>query len=46
MKDKIYRRLLIAVTSAGLALTAVHIAYAAYAYRYSSIIYFITKELW
>ena len=45
-KEKTYRRILLCILGACLALTAAHIIYAVYAYRHCSIIYFIGKELW
>ena len=38
--------LLLMLTALCLLLTLAHLAYAVYAYRHCSIIYFIGKELW
>lgn len=46
MNNKLYSRILIGIVAVGLVLTVAHIAYAAYAYRDASIIYFVTKEWW
>ena len=46
MNDKKFFGMLIAVILAGLFITAAHAAYISYAYINSSIIYFISKELW
>ncbi len=46
MTDRVYYRILIAVTVICALLTLAHLAYAVYAYRHCSIIYFIAKELW
>jgi len=37
---------MILIVTAGIVLTAFHAAYIYYAYEHSSIIYFISKELW
>ena len=46
MKDRIFSILLSWVIGICLALTIAHFAYAVYAYKHCSIIYFIGKELW
>ncbi len=46
MKEKTFLIILLSAVAVGLVLTAVHFAYAVYAYRHCSIIYFIGKELW
>jgi hypothetical protein len=46
MSDKKFFGILIAEIVAGIAITAAHAAYIYYAYTNSSIIYFISKELW
>ncbi len=46
MSDKKFFGMLIAVIAAGLIVTAAHAAYIYYAYINSSIIYFISRELW
>ncbi len=46
MKEKYFRILLLAVLAVCIAVTAVHIAYDVYSYGNSSIIYYISKELW
>ncbi len=46
MKEKYFRILLFAVLAVCIAVTVAHIAYDVYAYGNSSIIYFISKELW
>ena len=46
MSDKKFGIIIAAVTVAGVVITALHAAYIAYAYQQSSIIYFISKELW
>ena len=46
MSEKKFRILLLVVIGLCLALTVAHFAYAVYAYKHCSIIYFIGKELW
>lgn len=46
MSDKLFLRIVILIVIAGVILTAVHAAYILYAYKHSSIIYFISKEVW
>jgi len=46
MSDKLFYRLLFAVVAVGVVLTLAHAAYMIYAYPNSSIIYFVSKELW
>lgn len=46
MKSKAFYRVLIILLVVCVVFTAIHIAYAVYAYQYSSIIQFIAKELW
>ncbi|WP_155838953.1 hypothetical protein [Butyrivibrio sp. LB2008] len=46
MSDKKFFGMLFAVIAVGLLITAAHAAYVYYAYTNSSIIYFISKELW
>lgn len=46
MKTKTFMIILFSVLGVCLALTLAHLIYAAYAYQHSSIIYFISKELW
>ncbi len=46
MNDKKFFKCLTGVIVAGLTITAIHAAYIYYAYANSSIIYFISKELW
>ena len=46
MEEKRFYRLLCAILGSGSVLTLAHLAYAAWAYRYSSIVVFIAKELW
>lgn len=46
MKGKTFRIVLFTVLVFCILLTVAHVAYAVYAYGNSSIIYFISKELW
>ncbi|MBQ2759708.1 MAG: hypothetical protein IJE93_08060 [Clostridia bacterium] len=46
MKETVFRRLLVAVIVLGILITVAHLIYIIYAYQHSSIIYFISKELW
>ena len=46
MKNKTFMIILLSVMGVCLALTLAHLIYAVYAYQHSSIIYFISKELW
>ncbi len=46
MKAKTFRRLFYILIAVGLILTIAHTAYALYSYDNSSIIYFVSKELW
>ena len=46
MKQRTFLTVLCVVTALCLLLTLAHLAYAIYAYRHCSIIYFIGKELW
>lgn len=46
MKDKHFYVLLFALIGIGALLTLSHVAYMVYAYPNSSIIYFVSKELW
>lgn len=46
MKSRTFWTVLIIVVALCLALTAAHIIYDINAYKHSSIIYFIGKELW
>ena len=46
MSDKLFYRLLFAVVVVGTVITLAHAAYMVYAYPNSSIIYFVSKELW
>ena len=46
MSERKFRILLFVVIGLCLALTVAHFAYAVYAYKHCSIIYFIGKELW
>lgn len=46
MKDKTFNKILYALIAVGFLITAAHIIYATYAYDNSSIIYFVSKELW
>lgn len=46
MKDRTFAILLCALSAVGSALTLAHLAWAVYAYRHCSIIYFIAEELW
>jgi len=46
MKKRTFLIVLFSVMALCIALTVAHVAYAAYAYKHCSIIYFIGKELW
>lgn len=46
MKERTFTRIMIAVILACVLFTLAHFAYAIYAYKHCSIIYFIAKELW
>ena len=46
MSDKVFIKILVSIVAAGVFITAFHAAYIYYAYQHSSIIYFISKELW
>lgn len=46
MRERTFLTLLILLAALGILLTAAHLAYAIWAYRHCSIIYFIAKELW
>lgn len=46
MSDKTYIRALIITLVLCFALTVAHMGYIAYAYKNSSIIYFISQEIW
>jgi hypothetical protein len=46
MSDRKFLGMLFAVIAVGLLITAAHAVYVYYAYTNSSIIYFISKELW
>ena len=46
MSDRAFIRLLILVASVGMIATAAHCIYICFAYRDSSIIQFIARELW
>ena len=46
MKEKAYRIILYSLIAIGLVFTIAHIIYATYLYDNSSIIYFVSKELW
>ena len=46
MKDKTFKRLFYILIAAGLILTVAHTVYALCAYDNSSIIHFVSKELW
>ena len=46
MKEHLFYKILIAVTSICALLTAAHLAWAVYAYQHCSIITFIAGELW
>lgn len=46
MKDRTFIRALLGIIAAGLLITAGHLTYIVRAYERSSIIYFISKELW
>ena len=46
MSDKLFYRLLFAVVVVGAVITLAHAAYMVYAYPNSSIIHFVSKELW
>ncbi|MBO4636032.1 MAG: hypothetical protein J5685_02690 [Clostridiales bacterium] len=46
MSDKTFVKIVIAMVVIFTLLTAFHIFYDVYAYKYSSIIYFVSKEIW
>lgn len=46
MKKIKFNHVLVGVTAICLLLTIAHFAYAVYAYKHCSIIYFIGKEMW
>lgn len=46
MKDRTFITVMLIVVIICLMLTVAHMIYAIYAYQHSSIIYFISKELW
>lgn len=46
MKDKVFYSLLFVLLGTGILVTLSHLAYMLYAYPNSSIIYFVSKELW
>lgn len=46
MSDKTFLKVLIAVLTLGVIITGLHMAYIVYAYKNSSIIYFISQEIW
>ena len=46
MKDKVFYGVLFALLGIGVLVTLAHLAYMLYAYPNSSIIYFVSKELW
>lgn len=46
MKDKYFRIALYSMLSLCIILTAIHLIYIIMSYQQSSIIYFISKELW
>ncbi len=46
MSDKAFTKLLVILLFILSALTIAHAAYALYAYEHSSVIYFISKEIW
>ena len=46
MKEKTYKRLLAVTIAVCFILTAVHMGYIIYAYKNSSISYFISQEIW
>ena len=46
MSDRRFLRILIIICVIGLLLTAAHCAYICYAYKNSSIIQFIAREMW
>jgi len=46
MSDKTYIRALIITLVLCFALTVAHLVYIGYAYKNSSIIYFISQEIW
>lgn len=46
MKAKTFNRLFYILIAIGLIVTVAHTVYALYAYDNSSIIYFVSKELW
>ncbi|MBP5654095.1 MAG: hypothetical protein J6X33_01125 [Clostridiales bacterium] len=46
MSDSKFIKILIAICIIGFLLTAAHAAYIYFAYQNSSIIYFVSKEIW
>ncbi len=46
MSDKAFIKIILCIVVAGVIITALHAYYIYYAYEHSSIIYFISKELW
>ena len=46
MKDKLFYGILFTLIGIGTLITLSHVAYMIYAYPNSSIIYFVSKELW
>ncbi|WP_192575367.1 hypothetical protein [Butyrivibrio fibrisolvens] len=46
MSNKTFIKILLLISVAGLLLTIAHAVYIYYAYTNSSIIYFISKEIW
>lgn len=46
MKDKTFITVMLIVVFICVMLTVAHLIYGVYAYQHSSIIYFISKELW
>ncbi len=46
MKEKTFRQILYVILAACVILTLAHLIYIIYAYQHSSIIYFISRELW
>lgn len=46
MKEQTFQKVLLIVVALCLALTVAHLIYCIWAYQHSSIIYFISKELW
>lgn len=46
MSDRNFIRIMFFTVLLGVLLTALHAAYIYYAYEHSSIIYFISRELW